>query len=274
MAARPLPIDALPAGALVSPTELAGRWPRTLASGLPALDGLLGGGFPEGRITELRGERGGRTTLAFRVAAGLSREGRLVAVVDGPDAFDARAAEAVGVDLRRLLWVRPPPPRAAGAADALVRSGLFALVLLDLPRAPLPAPADWVRLARLAETHRTALVTIGAPPGRGPGFCATVALSLRHARTHWLGRGPGRLLAGFSAQVELVHDKRGRPPGAVRLHFRAPEPFPEAPREDSPDVHGHGRKGPPERPWERADGRCGGGLGPGPLRGSEAGGLP
>ncbi|MHB1845661.1 MAG: hypothetical protein ACYCWW_12610 [Deltaproteobacteria bacterium] len=227
-----LRLAALPPGALVEARELSLRRPTRLPTGLDALDALLGGGIPAGRITELASARGGGTALALTLAARLTREGRLVALVDGADALDPRSAAGAGVDLQRLLWVRPTSGKAsAKATDAILRSGAFALAILDLPpRASLPQ-ASWVRLAHVAEESRTALLSLAPATARGGGasFSAALALTLRRLRTSYEGRGPGRTLEGFSARVELSRSKLGHAQGSVELSWRVPELFPPAP---------------------------------------------
>lgn len=117
--------------AIVTPQELEHRLPPALPTGVAALDALLGGGFPEGRITELAGP--GSTALAAVAAAALTRGGRLAAWIDRPDALDPHTATAAGVDLSRMLWCRPASRRdALRAADVLLASRAFALVVLDL----------------------------------------------------------------------------------------------------------------------------------------------
>ena len=85
--------------------------PRTIhevcATGIEAVDGLLGGGLPVGAISELTGsESSGRTSLALAFVAGRTREDRPCAWVDVDDALDPQSAAANGVRLRQLLWVR------------------------------------------------------------------------------------------------------------------------------------------------------------------------
>jgi hypothetical protein len=221
LAPKPLRLDAF-----LRPAELAARRPGTLETGLPALDGILGGGFPEGRLCELMGARGGRTAIALHAAARLTASGRLVALVDGSGALEPRSAAGLGVDLRRLLWVRLPPARLAGACDAILRGGAFALVIFDLVSVRRsPDPSSWVRLGRAAEASRTSLLILGADPSQGPGFSAAVSLALHQARACYVGRGPGRLLQSFTAEAELVHNKLGLPPATAKLQWRAPDPF-------------------------------------------------
>jgi recombination protein RecA len=107
----------------------------TLRTGVAEVDALLpSGGFPLGQALELCGEAAsGRTSLALRAVASAHREQRLCAWVDGPKELYPPAAAAMGVDLSRLLIVRPKEPsQLAWTAVQLARSGAFACVVLDL----------------------------------------------------------------------------------------------------------------------------------------------
>ncbi|HEU4634811.1 MAG TPA: recombinase RecA [Edaphobacter sp.] len=76
-------------------------------TGIVEVDELLGGGLPIGAVTELVGaECTGRTSLAMTFLAGMTAANRVCAWVDASNAFDPVSAAAVGVDLKRLLWVR------------------------------------------------------------------------------------------------------------------------------------------------------------------------
>jgi recombination protein RecA len=107
----------------------------TLRTGVEEVDALLpSGGFPLGQALELCGEvASGRTSLALRAVASAHRERRLCAWVDGPKELYPPAAAAMGVDLSRLLIVRPKETaQLAWTAVQLARSGAFACVVLDL----------------------------------------------------------------------------------------------------------------------------------------------
>jgi recombination protein RecA len=85
--------------------------PRTIRpknpTGIPELDDLLGGGFPIGAVTELVGaECTGRTSLVLSFIAQLTQTNKVCAWVDTSNALDPLSAASMGVDLRRLLWVR------------------------------------------------------------------------------------------------------------------------------------------------------------------------
>jgi recombination protein RecA len=178
---------------------------------------LLGGGVPRGRLSELAGPlSSGRTSLALSLLAGATRRGEIVAVVDGADAFDPASAQAAGVHLDRLLWVRPPRLREAlRSSERLLEAHGFALVLLDPPDEPI-APAAWLRLARAAAATGTALVTLSTR--RVAGTCADLAIELRPTRARFTGTPA--LLEELEIEVALVRHRTG--PGtrsaAIRLH--------------------------------------------------------
>ena len=79
----------------------------TVATGIAAIDDLLGGGLPVGAISEIVGpECSGRTTLALAFLASITRQGKACAWVDVSDALHPESAAAAGLNLDRLLWVR------------------------------------------------------------------------------------------------------------------------------------------------------------------------
>ena len=110
-------------GALSPRTQQA---PRLMASGVPRIDALLGGGLPIGGISEFTGNASsGRTALAFSLLAEATVNSAC-AYVDVEDSVDPRSAAAAGVRLRNLLWVRLAAitqpsilPKARGATPSL-----------------------------------------------------------------------------------------------------------------------------------------------------------
>jgi protein ImuA len=105
--------------------------------GLPEIDAAVPHGFPRGAISELAGgAASGKTAVALALLAGLGQE-ELFAWVDGRGELYPPAAAARGVDLRRLLIVRPAAgagsTAALWAAEALLGSSAFAAVVVDVP---------------------------------------------------------------------------------------------------------------------------------------------
>lgn len=77
------------------------------ATGIEPLDDLLKGGLPQGAVTELVGpECCGRTSVALSFLARITRQARVCAWIDVSNTLDPESAAAIGVDLRRLLWLR------------------------------------------------------------------------------------------------------------------------------------------------------------------------
>src|SRR5688572_3765525 len=92
-----------------------------LPTGMPILDGLLGGGWPRGCMSELSGRRSsGRTSVLCASLAGAIAQGETVALIDSGGGLDPRAAERAGVQLSRLLWVRCTSRQALPAADLVI----------------------------------------------------------------------------------------------------------------------------------------------------------
>jgi RecA/RadA recombinase len=222
--------------------------PDALApTGIAAIDEVVGGGLPKGRLTEIVGRRSsGRTALALAALGAASRRGEAVALVDVDGVLDARGAEAAGIDLPRLLWVRAgDATRGLRAVDLIARAGGFGVVVLDLgERAPRAADAAWIRLGRAAERSHLALVVVAprpaartfaaltietggaAPsltelplPGTGGTAPSLRALPrLRAERTVRL-QAP-RVVRAVESCVAVVRSKLGAPGGTAQVRWR------------------------------------------------------
>lgn len=78
-----------------------------ISTGIVELDELIQGGFPVGAVTELvGGECSGRTSLALSFLSRITSAGKVCAYIDASNSFHPASAASVGVDLKRLLWVR------------------------------------------------------------------------------------------------------------------------------------------------------------------------
>lgn len=143
-----------------------------LRTGWEALDEL--GVFRLGGGVELCGEEAsGRTTVALSVVAAAGREKRLSAWVDGPSELYPPAAVSLGVDLKRLLIVRPKSSgQLVWSAMQLLRSGAFTCVVLDVTHTGLRLTmTDTKKLLDAARTGGSALVllTSALAPAQGLG---------------------------------------------------------------------------------------------------------
>src|SRR5436309_1524707 len=187
--------------------------------GLEAIDGLLEGGLARGKMTELGG-RGARFAVVVAALASATSIGQAAALIDIGDGFDPQLGEAAGIELRRLLWVRPQTlKQAVTAAEMLVATG-FQLVVLDAPLPPLRGrvpDAAWVRLARAASAHGTALLVSAPYPLTG----TTSEAMLRAEGSR--GRWSDKLLTGVETALRLEKHRRKRPGESARLIFHVEE---------------------------------------------------
>jgi protein ImuA len=157
-----------------------------VACGRPEIDAVLpGGGFPRGALTELAGgPASGKCAIALALFAALGPE-ELFAWVDARGELYPPAAAALGVDLRRLLVVRPaavaaPCEAAARAAlwsaEALLGSGAFAAVAVDAPAARLARGADAIAHRLQAAAEKGGAVGLWLA---GPGAAVRVPAAVR-----------------------------------------------------------------------------------------------
>ncbi len=159
-----------------------------LSTSIPALDALIGGGIERGTTLELIGRASsGRFSLVLALLAAVTRCGEPAALVDRGGMLDPRAARAAGIDLPRLLWVRPHDMRETLASAEIVLEAGMPLVVVDLGLPPLEggrgSEAAWLRLARAARSRRTALCI--AAPYRVSGTAAGTVIETYKTRACW-----------------------------------------------------------------------------------------
>ncbi len=162
--------------------------PQTAPIGIAELDSLTGG-LPRGALSEITGPASsGRTGIMISALAAATQRQEVCALVDAGDSFDPASAQAAGVVLERLLWIRcsereplVTPDFARNArpqrktlrrleqvlkvTDLLLQSGGFGMVVLDMGdipaentrRVPL---TSWFRFRRAVEPTATVLLLI------------------------------------------------------------------------------------------------------------------
>ena len=191
-----------------------------IATDIAGLDASLRGGLPRGHLSEIIGSSSsGRTALALQTIAASTRRGEIAALVDTFDRLDVASAEAAGIDLERLLWVRGD---AAGGADAAVnralkavnltlQAGGFGCVVLDLadvaPVALRRIPfTTWLRMQRIIEGRDTACVLIAAQPLARSAGGLTLSVA---GRVRWNGDADrSRHLTGADIDVRIISPRR------------------------------------------------------------------
>jgi recombination protein RecA len=173
-------------------------------STLPEVPAGWGLSIFAGRFVEVSADQAGAAlTIAFRLVLEAQKEGEPAAWITGrvstffpPDAADT------GIDLSALavIWV-PEAIAAARAAEHLLRSGSFGLVILDLgAKAHLPLHAQ-SRLAGQARQHTAILLCLTEKERNRPSLGSLVSVRVHAAR---------RARAGdrFRCETEILKDKR------------------------------------------------------------------
>lgn len=167
---------------------------RRVSSGIEAVDRLVQG-LPCPGLVEICGASGsGHARLALSLVAEATRQRRSVAWVDPLSQLYPPAAADLGVDLDRLLIVRPPADGShpeIWATEQLLRSGCFSLVVSHLPDQRGARRFGGHQWARAAER----------------GQCTGVVLATRPQRDV---PAEVRLQTG-GGQVSVLRDRGGRP---------------------------------------------------------------
>jgi recombination protein RecA len=150
------PLARLRARHLVVPAR-----PKSLPLGLGPIDALLpDAGLPRGAVVEICSPAGlgHATRLALAACASAQREARAQSAcawcgwIDTSRTLFAPGVLAAGVDLERLLVVRPPPEALARIAVRLGSSQLFSLLVVE--RAGVPGMRSSEVRARWSTTVR------------------------------------------------------------------------------------------------------------------------
>jgi recombination protein RecA len=199
---------------------------ETVPAGIHSVD-LLTGGFPRGSLTEIYGPAcSGRTSLLISALASRTSAPEVCALVDARDVFDPISAEAAGVKLKHLLWVRcRNVDQALRATDLLIQGGGFGLIALDFGDTPAQVvryvPLQvWFRFRRAVESTPTILVVLEQESNAKT--CASLILQLHMQEARWsqaasgmtqeilLPHSAGCLLEGSKTHAEMIRSQAKR----------------------------------------------------------------
>lgn len=183
---------------------------------------LVDRGLRRGSVTVVRGGPG-CTSLALAVAAGPTRAGSWVACV-GTDEVGWSAAEELGVELGRLVVVRPPERTASEVLAALVD----AVDLVIWGSRPTLSHTAARRLHARARERGAALVVVD-PRRAGTGWPGAPDVELVVRDLGWSGIGAGW---GYLRSRRVLVEAGGRrspgPPRRVELLLPGPDGPPVA----------------------------------------------
>ena len=173
-----------------------------------------------GRITELTASRNAPVlsflSLLIREAQG---KGEPVAWVEtGDSVFYPPDFATNGIDLEALPVVWTPDVKSGvRAAEHLLRSGSFGLLVIDLPPHTIIDQGRLGKLARMAGLNETAVILI-AQQEEGTSFTLGSIVSLRFAGSKTRQDG-----SVYRCAIKAVKDKRDTPGWSHVEVFRAPD---------------------------------------------------
>jgi len=180
--------------------------------------------LPTGRLVELSGSQNGpsaRTTTAVSILAHRQQQGETAAWLQphGGPLYPPDLADA-GIDLDALVVVHIPassgPHGSCKAAELLLRSGAFGLVVIDLCAGTPPGNGEaWQgRLLGLARQHNAQVVLLTEKPAQAMSLGPLVGIRIEPRR----GRAPAAQRLGarpgptpFTVQHDLIKNKTGKP---------------------------------------------------------------
>ena len=171
-----------------------------------------------GRLIELSAAPAGAsatTTAAIALVRGAQEEGEPAAWIALPRAsfYPPDVADS-GVDLDALVVVRAADAiTAARAAERLLRSGAFGLVVIDLGPDDVPT-AHQGRLVTLAQQHDAAIVFLTEKSADAASLGSLISLRAEALRARDGGR--------FACTVRAIKDKRRGPGWSQGEAVRAP----------------------------------------------------
>jgi hypothetical protein len=180
--------------------------------GAAAIDHLLPeGGLRHGMLVEWVGEAAALSLLAAREAC---REGGVLVVIDRARTFYPPAAAAWGVDLERLIVVRPQNARdELWAAVQALRSPVVAALWAYIDRLDSRA---FRRLQLAAEAGRTLGALVRPASARGQPSWAEMTFE---ASPLYASNGLRTADYGHFIQIRIVHCHNGRPGGSATLEI-------------------------------------------------------
>jgi recombination protein RecA len=193
------------------------------AGGAPGRQDRWGLDALRGRLVELSA-RGATATLTIAIELVLEAQHAdepVAWVTLGSATFYPPDAADSGVDLAALVVVRVLDATAAAhAAERLLRSGAFGLVVLDfggISTVEVPI-AHQGRLVTLAQSHDAAVVCITEKPGEAPSLGSLVSLRAEAERQHDHGHD-------YRVALRVLKDKRRGPGWSRTTKLRGPAGF-------------------------------------------------
>ncbi|GAC1332284.1 MAG: recombinase RecA [Candidatus Dormibacteria bacterium] len=201
--------------------------PEAFSTGIPAVDALVGvGGLPSGRLSVLLGPCGsGKTMLAYHFLAALSGQAAVVLWVDLARQADPWLMGRLGVNLDRLLLLRPPVGEdnlstSLEAALSLVRAGIGGLVIDLPPQASHRGCWDPMAANLTAACARASIpfMAVGEAVGDPLRYAASVVVRMQRTERLWCHGD----VIGVQVAATVEKNKVGMPGRAAVVQLAYP----------------------------------------------------
>jgi hypothetical protein len=197
--------------------------------------------FRRGNLVEICGPfSSGRTTLFHGLLSRCTSGGEAAAILDVADSFDPVSASHLGVVLSEVLWVRCGAARSQGralsaleqalaAADLLLQSGGFGLLVLDLANTPAQEARQipltvWFKFRRAIEATRTLFVVLAQQSNAGSSSASTLNVSQAGVEVEESAKPSiarhidgDCLIRALRSRAEVVRGQMRKPVGSVRI---------------------------------------------------------
>ena len=191
---------------------------EVIATGIPEIDHLISG-IPVRTLTEICGSQSassGKSSLLLSLLAHATQE-NFCALVDATDSFHPESAEAAGVNLSRLAWIRCDATQshfralraALKATDMLLKAGGFRLLVTDLSgikkRLVRKVPLSfWFSFSRAVETMPTALVFLQSVPCANSSAGLVLNVTARSSGSASAGPNHTKLFRELQIRTEVI----------------------------------------------------------------------
>ncbi len=191
---------------------------EVIPTGIPQIDELIEG-IPISALTEVCGSQAassGKTSFLLSLLAQATRMD-CCALVDATDSFHPESAEAAGVHLPRLAWIRCDAStshlRALRSAmkitDMLLKAGGFRVIVADLsgiePKLVRKLPLScWHSFSLAVEAMPTALLFLQSVPCANSSARLVLNLKANNSDLSSQGLSHTRLFRGLQIEVEVA----------------------------------------------------------------------
>lgn len=234
---------------------------ESLSTGIMKLDWAIGiGGFPKGRVIEMHGQpSSGKTTICLQIIKNYQDQGIVCAFVDAEHTLDIDFCESIGVDMSKLIVVKPEyGEEAFDVITKLINSKQVGFIVVDsisamVPKSRLEADTGTQAIGAQARMIANELPKIISPldktgcilvfinqlrvnimGGQYNPYTTPGGMSLRHycsvrlkvASTTRINQGDTQI--GSKVTVEVVKNKVGKPNEKIELTLMFDSGFSES----------------------------------------------